>query len=267
MRKLPWLFVIVAVLAAPLAVAQEMEEPAAPAAPVAPKPVRKVDPAAQKLIDAAAKMSYSAVAAGLEEMSCKVSISHPQLPMVLNFVTSFTAPDKTVVKITDLPPEMAAYGAQFESQFGKMVENFFTSGLKGAFDDVEKYNLEMKEGTTNVVVQTKFAPDAETERSEITFGEDGLPTKIINTTPEGEMPITPTFEKKDGKYVMTKATFVSPMTGEMALTTTYQKVGKFWITSKIEMGGAMGALKMAATDITVKPAGDATPATPVEPGK
>jgi hypothetical protein len=262
MLKLTLSLLAVALLVAPLALAQEME--GTPAAPAAPKPVRKVDPAAQKLIDASMKHAYSAVAAGLKEMTCTVTLNMPQ--GAFNFAAKFVAPDTTTAKVTGLPPEMEAYAPMLEQQFGKMIQGLFGDQLKGPYADVEKYNLSMKEGTTNVVVQTKFAADAESERVEITFGEDGLPIKIANTTVQGEAVIVPEFKKVDDKYVMAKAKMNNPMAGEVVFATDWQKVGKFWVVSKVELTTAMGGIKLAATDIKVKPAAEAT-ATPVEPGK
>jgi hypothetical protein len=203
------------------------------------------------------ELAYSAVGAGLEEMTCLVTIPNPQ--MKLTFDVKFVAPDKTTVKVTGLPPEAASYAPMLEQRFNGMLSSFFGEMLEGPMSDIEDYNLEMKEGTTNVVVQTKFAADAESERVEITFGENGLPTKIMNQTAQGSAEITPTFAQKGDKYVMTRAKVATPGgMGDATIDWTFEQVGKFWVVSKVVLESMQGAVEITASDIKVKPSGETT---------
>jgi hypothetical protein len=278
MLKLMSCLALIALVAAPFTVwAGEEEPPAAPAAPAAEKPApvakRVVDPAAMKLIDAAKKKLYCARAAGLEKVTCTVALKHPMLPIPVAYFVEYAAPNTAKASLKKLPAELEAMRPMLEPACAELARGTVNFYRREGFLDLEMYNITLKEGTKDTVLLSGFAAAVKDERVEFVFGENGLPTKMSQMRQGMQLTLTHKYGEKDGKFLLVGGQEES-MAGASDVVFTREKVGKFWLITKLVKQGQMGAVELTYSDFKVNGEAAApaakptdTPKTPETPGE
>jgi len=219
-----------------------------------PPPVRRVDPAAAKLVERARKLLHSPHRAGLASLSCAVTLAHPKFPASVPFSVTFEAPETFSVKAV-LSPDQESRRGVLEARYARLVETYVArpcrGAMAGAWADAEEYHLEMKKGTTDTVVMSGLAEERKDESIVTAFGKDGLPATVVITDARGKRTLKPRYAKKDAEYVETSRTLtVRDMAVEVE--TKHARISGYWLPTKIEFRMPSGDLTITVTGHVVE---------------
>jgi hypothetical protein len=212
--------------------------PFAATAQDAEAPTRRVDPAAQKLIDGAQGKMHSNKAAGLESFAGTVTIKSMQGTLVCK--TEWTEKGGTKVTVTSVPEAMEPMKEMIASQLKPQIENLVIHrSCREELSSTAKCHVEMKKDSTSTVVCRGFEGDVAGRTFEIVFGENGLPKEFHQQIQGMNMVIALRYAEKDGKFLLSGWDIDTPM-GVQKMDWTYEKKGAFWIATKVEVSSAMG---------------------------
>ncbi len=191
------------------------------------------DPAAMALIDAADKVVYSPLRAGLQDLQYRHRFQ--KLPGI-EVAVKWLAPDQKKLEVAvagDAAAHVKQMAEAVKSQLLRQAE--LTLEMVVGKDSRKTYGGDKVELLAPRQVKiTAMSERSKTifKESTITFDEVGRPSKMVSTTESGTISMNVTFQAKGEQWIV-KEVASETGSGPMSLTIEYQESGTYLFPSRL----------------------------------